>query len=163
MKIGQRLKLSDDVAGATLMAAGERGGVTRFDSIVFVWSDPIAGTSFPEFSSSFISLYNPATGSVLGMATVCGSSVYNILVIIGCSAIAGGELWLDWKPLIRDSTFYFITVRALITRSIGIRSSLDTRPDFFFVGDFFWRVHRPRPSRVGARSLRPLRRTDVAQ
>ena len=43
-----------------------------------------------------------------------GSSVYNILVIIGWSAIAGKDIMLDWKPLIRDSVFYFITIMYLI-------------------------------------------------
>ena len=44
-----------------------------------------------------------------------GSSVYNILVIIGWSAIAGKDILLDWKPLVRDSVFYFITIVFLIS------------------------------------------------
>jgi K+-dependent Na+/Ca+ exchanger-like protein len=44
-----------------------------------------------------------------------GSSVYNILVIIGWSAIAGKDILLDWKPLVRDSVFYFITIIFLIS------------------------------------------------
>lgn len=47
-------------------------------------------------------------------ATVVGSSVYNILVIIGWSAIAGKDILLDWKPLVRDSCFYFITIFFLL-------------------------------------------------
>jgi Ca2+/Na+ antiporter len=43
-----------------------------------------------------------------------GSSVYNILIIIGWSAIAGKDVLLDWKPLVRDSVFYFITIMFLI-------------------------------------------------
>ncbi len=40
--------------------------------------------------------------------------MYNILVIIGWSAIAGKDILLDWKPLVRDSVFYFITIIFLI-------------------------------------------------
>ena len=47
-------------------------------------------------------------------ATIVGSSVYNILIIIGWSAIAGKDIMLDWKPLVRDSVFYFITIMYLI-------------------------------------------------
>ena len=52
----------------------------------------------------------PATAQ----ATIVGSSVYNILIIIGWSAIAGKDIMLDWKPLVRDSVFYFITIMFLI-------------------------------------------------
>ena len=48
-----------------------------------------------------------------------GSSVYNILVIIGWSAIAGKDILLDWKPLFRDSLFYFITIIYLIVAFSG--------------------------------------------
>jgi len=41
--------------------------------------------------------------------------VYNILVIIGWSAIAGKDILLDWKPLVRDSCFYFITIIFLLS------------------------------------------------
>ena len=47
-------------------------------------------------------------------ATIVGSSVYNILIIIGWSAIAGKDIMLDWKPLVRDSCFYFTTIIYLI-------------------------------------------------
>ena len=91
--IGIRFQLSDDVNGATLMAAG---------------------SSMPEVFSSLMALLSTTTDNSLGMATVSGSSVYNILVIIGWSAIAGKDIMLDWKPLVRDSVFYFITIIYLI-------------------------------------------------
>lgn len=40
--------------------------------------------------------------------------MYNILIIIGWSAIAGKDVMLDWKPLLRDSLFYFITIIYLL-------------------------------------------------
>ena len=115
--LGEKFGLSDDVNGATLMAAG---------------------SSMPEVFSSFMALANSETDNSLGMvrcrraaapcarvrsprallrlqATIVGSSVYNILVIIGWSAIAGKDILLDWKPLVRDSVFYFITIIFLIS------------------------------------------------
>jgi K+-dependent Na+/Ca+ exchanger-like protein len=73
-----------------------------------------AGSSMPEVFSSLVSLFSASADNSLGMATVVGSSVYNILVIIGWSAIAGKDILLDWKPLFRDSLFYFITIIYLI-------------------------------------------------
>ena len=48
-----------------------------------------AGSSLPEVFSSFVALANPNTDNTLGMDTIVGSSVYNTLVIVGVSAIAG--------------------------------------------------------------------------
>lgn len=87
--LGSRFGLSEDVSGATLMAAG---------------------SSLPEVFSSFVALLNPNTDNTLGMDTIVGSSVYNTLVIVGASAIAAGDLMLDWKPLYRDIGFYYITI-----------------------------------------------------
>ena len=56
----------------------------------------------------------PLTSGARAQATVVGSSVYNILIIIGWSAVAGKDIMLDWKPLVRDSFFYFVTIFYLI-------------------------------------------------
>ena len=56
------LQLSDDVAGATFMAAG---------------------SSAPELASSAMSLLNPNAGSEIGVGTIVGSAIFNILIIIG--------------------------------------------------------------------------------
>lgn len=57
-----------------------------------------------------------------------GSSVYNVLIIIGWSAVAGKDIMLDWKPLVRDSFFYFVTIFYLIGAfsggAIGLTQSL---------------------------------------
>ena len=106
LAISAKFGLSDDVAGATLMAAG---------------------TSMPEFFSSLLSLFSKSADNSLGMATVVGSSVYNILIIIGWSAVAGKDIMLDWKPLTRDGLFYFVTIFYLIGSfsggSIGLLQS----------------------------------------
>jgi len=86
------LGLSPDVAGATFMAAG---------------------SSAPELASSFMGTF--ISKSDVGLGTIIGSAVFNILVIIGATAIVVGEtMQLDWKPLVRDNLFYMGSVILLI-------------------------------------------------
>nr|CAB3266163.1 sodium/potassium/calcium exchanger 2 [Phallusia mammillata] len=89
--ISERLNLSEDVAGATFMAAG---------------------SSAPEL---FTSVAGVGTGSDVGVGTIVGSAVFNLLVIIALtSALAGRVLQIDWRPLIRDSVFYGGSVMVFI-------------------------------------------------
>jgi K+-dependent Na+/Ca+ exchanger-like protein len=84
--------LSPDVAGATFMAAG---------------------SSAPELASSFMGTF--ISKSDVGLGTIIGSAVFNILIIIGATALVVGEtMQLDWKPLSRDCTFYMGSVVLLI-------------------------------------------------
>ena len=100
-KISERLGLSDDVAGATFMAAG---------------------SSAPELASSLMSLVNANASSSIGVGTIVGSAVFNILVIIGITVISVGDtLILDWKPLVRDCTFYGAAVIGIATTFTGGR------------------------------------------
>jgi len=92
--ISEKLKLSEDVAGATFMAAG---------------------SSAPELFSSMMALANPNASSEIGVGTIVGSAVFNVLVIIGVTAIfAGQTLYLDWKPVTRDCLFYAFAVSSII-------------------------------------------------
>ncbi|XP_052011012.1 sodium/potassium/calcium exchanger 3-like isoform X2 [Xyrauchen texanus] len=91
-KISENLHLSEDVAGATFMAAG---------------------SSAPELFTSLIGVF--ITKGDLGVGTIVGSAVFNILVIIGvCGIFAGQIISLTWWPLFRDSTYYILSVLALI-------------------------------------------------
>jgi len=93
-KISDALDLSEDVAGATFMAAG---------------------SSAPELFASLMSLLNPSADDSIGIATIVGSAVFNVLVIIGATgALAGKDLVLDWKPLARDALFYGVCVALLL-------------------------------------------------
>lgn len=86
------LGLSPDVAGATFMAAG---------------------SSAPELASSCMGTF--VSKSDVGLGTIIGSAVFNILIIIGATAIIVGEpMALDWKPLSRDTFFYCGSVTLLI-------------------------------------------------
>ncbi|MGH0171231.1 UNVERIFIED_CONTAM: hypothetical protein FKN15_064053 [Acipenser sinensis] len=91
-KISENLHLSEDVAGATFMAAG---------------------SSAPELFTSLIGVF--ITKGDLGVGTIVGSAVFNILVIIGvCGVFAGQTISLTWWSLFRDSVFYTFSVVALI-------------------------------------------------
>ncbi|XP_072515048.1 sodium/potassium/calcium exchanger 3 [Salminus brasiliensis] len=91
-KISENLQLSEDVAGATFMAAG---------------------SSAPELFTSLIGVF--ITKGDVGVGTIVGSAVFNILVIIGvCGIFAGQTVALTWWSLFRDSTYYILSVLALI-------------------------------------------------
>ncbi|XP_020778758.2 sodium/potassium/calcium exchanger 3 [Boleophthalmus pectinirostris] len=91
-KISENLQLSEDVAGATFMAAG---------------------SSAPELFTSLIGVF--ITKGDVGVGTIVGSAVFNILVIIGLSGIfAGQTVVLTWWSLFRDSMYYILSVLTLI-------------------------------------------------
>ncbi|OSX74511.1 hypothetical protein BU14_0286s0024 [Porphyra umbilicalis] len=101
-RICEQLRLSDDVAGATFLAAG---------------------SSAPELFTSLISVF--VTKDEVGVGTIVGSAVFNVLVIIGsAAALAGSVLHLDWRPLVRDSFFYFVFI-ALLFMSLVVTSRSD--------------------------------------
>ena len=90
--IAQSLKLSDDVAGATFMAAGG---------------------SAPEFFTSVVGVF--FAKNTVGFGTIVGSAVFNILFVISmCALLARTVLTLTWWPLFRDSIFYAIALSVLI-------------------------------------------------
>ncbi|XP_072237256.1 sodium/potassium/calcium exchanger 1-like [Leuresthes tenuis] len=90
--ITTKLEISDDVAGATFMAAGG---------------------SAPELFTSLIGVF--ISHSNVGIGTIVGSAVFNILFVIGMCAIFSREmLHLTWWPLFRDVTFYILDLIMLI-------------------------------------------------
>ncbi|XP_021100472.1 sodium/potassium/calcium exchanger 4 isoform X3 [Heterocephalus glaber] len=87
-----RLHLSEDVAGATFMAAG---------------------SSTPELFASVIGVF--ITHGDVGVGTIVGSAVFNILCIIGvCGLFAGQVVRLTWWAVCRDSAYYTLSVVVLI-------------------------------------------------
>lgn len=91
-KIAHRLHLSSDVAGATLMAVG---------------------SSAPELFTSLFAVLKPGAHANIGAGTIVGSAIFNILVIIGVSALFRA-VKLNWQPVIRDTLFYIGTIVALL-------------------------------------------------
>ena len=91
-RLSEELQLSEDVAGATFMAAG---------------------SSAPELFTSVIGVF--VAKSDIGIGTIVGSAVFNILVIIGaCGLFVKGDIHLSWWPLFRDSMFYLFTIICLL-------------------------------------------------
>uniref|UniRef100_A0A7M4ELQ9 Solute carrier family 24 member 4 n=1 Tax=Crocodylus porosus TaxID=8502 RepID=A0A7M4ELQ9_CROPO len=91
-KICEKLHLSEDVAGATFMAAG---------------------SSTPELFASVIGVF--ITHGDVGIGTIVGSAVFNILCIIGvCGIFAGQVVLLTWWAVFRDSVYYTLSVIILI-------------------------------------------------
>ncbi|KAH8289447.1 hypothetical protein KR054_005307, partial [Drosophila jambulina] len=93
-KICAALNMSNDVAGATFMAAA---------------------TSAPELFVNVIGTF--ITEGDIGVGTIVGSAVFNILAVAACCGIGAGmasTIPLDWWPLTRDSIAYGVTVAILI-------------------------------------------------
>jgi K+-dependent Na+/Ca+ exchanger-like protein len=90
--ISSRLKLSSDVAGATFMAAG---------------------SSAPELMVALLALFKVGEQQSIGAGTIVGSAIFNILVIIGASAIFK-KAYLTWQPVVRDILFYSISIVMLL-------------------------------------------------
>jgi hypothetical protein len=97
----------DDVAGATLIAAG---------------------ASSPEFMCTLVSLF--ITRSGLGLGTIVGSEVFNLLVISAGSLHAAEEreLRLARRVVLRDAGFYALSIAML-------RLALDDVREVYVVGD----------------------------
>ena len=90
--ISTSLGISDDVAGATFMAAGG---------------------SAPELFTSFLGVF--VAKSNVGFGTIVGSAVFNVLFVIGmCVIFSRGVLLLTWWPLVRDCVFYSLALGLLI-------------------------------------------------
>ena len=90
-QISNRLKLSSEVSGATFMAVG---------------------SSAPELFTSLIAVLRGG-GAELGAGTIVGSAIFNILVIIGASAMFKRAV-LTWQPVLRDLMFYCLTIVLLL-------------------------------------------------
>ena len=90
--ISNRLNLMPSVAGATLMAIG---------------------TSAPELSTSLYALFLPNSNPGLGVGTVIGSAIFQILVVIGFAAFVKTS-YLNWRPVLRDGAFYAFSIFLLI-------------------------------------------------
>ena len=88
--ISRRLKLSDEVAGASLMAIG---------------------SSAPELAIALVALFaSGGAHSDVGIGTIVGSAVFNILVITGVSAVVAGGLHVHAFAVRRDIIYYLISI-----------------------------------------------------
>lgn len=90
--IAHWFKMPPDVAGATLLALG---------------------TSAPEISTALIALLYEGANPATGIGTIVGSAIFQILVVIGFAATVRVSQ-LSWRPVLRDSIFYAVSVLLLI-------------------------------------------------
>lgn len=91
-KISKDLKLSSDAAGATLMAVG---------------------SSAPELFVALFAVLKPGDHQVIGIGSIVGSAIFNLLVIVGAVALVK-KTTLIKQPIIRDLIFYSLSVALLI-------------------------------------------------
>merc|ERR1719199_992529 len=92
--IVEKLQLSNDVAGATFMAAG---------------------SSAPELFTSLVATFLIVNEG--GVGTIVGSAIFNILVIVGATgfiACKDQSLKIWWYPLTRDCFFYMLSIVELM-------------------------------------------------
>lgn len=84
--------MNEDVVGATFMAAA---------------------ASSPELFINCVGTF--ITESDLGVGTVVGSAVFNVLAVPACCGLFSRQIIdLDWWPVTRDCIMYGISVIALI-------------------------------------------------
>ncbi|GMT10850.1 hypothetical protein PFISCL1PPCAC_2147, partial [Pristionchus fissidentatus] len=87
-----QLSISDDVAGATFMAAGG---------------------SAPEFFTSMFGVF--VAQDNVGIGTIVGSATFNILCVLAfCTLFSREILQLTWWPLFRDMSFYIFALFLLV-------------------------------------------------
>ncbi|KAH0619965.1 hypothetical protein JD844_014446 [Phrynosoma platyrhinos] len=94
--ISESLGLSQDVAGATFMAAG---------------------SSAPELVTAFLGVF--VTKGDIGVSTILGSAIYNLLgIAAACGLLSGMVSRLSCWPLFRDCLAYAISAAAVLAMII---------------------------------------------
>ncbi|XP_028561132.1 sodium/potassium/calcium exchanger 5 isoform X1 [Podarcis muralis] len=94
--ISDALGLSQDVAGATFMAAG---------------------SSAPELVTAFLGVF--VTKGDIGVSTILGSAIYNLLgICAACGLLSGMVSRLSCWPLFRDCLAYAVSAAAVLAMII---------------------------------------------
>ncbi len=91
--ISKKLRMSSDIAGATLMAAG---------------------SSAPELAVVIVSVMKSGNHLAIGVGTIVGSALFNLFVIVGVVMVLRNNAKLVWQPLVRDLVFYALSVILLV-------------------------------------------------
>ena len=91
--VAKRLDMPSDVAGASLMAVG---------------------SSAPELFIALTAVFRGGAHGQVGIGTIVGSAVFNILVITGVSALVAKELKIGKGSVERDIIFYLGSVGLLL-------------------------------------------------
>ncbi|MCP4180133.1 MAG: calcium/sodium antiporter [bacterium] len=92
-KLANKLKMSSDAAGATLMAVG---------------------SSAPELFVALFAVFHPdGNHEAIGVGNIVGSALFNILAIVGAAAIVRNSN-IAWQSVVRDLAFYAIAIGMLL-------------------------------------------------
>lgn len=91
-EIAVKLKMSHDAAGATLMAIG---------------------SSAPELFVALFAVLRPGSHETVGIGNIVGSALFNLLAIIGVSAIVK-KAKIAKQSVLRDLFFYAVAVGLLL-------------------------------------------------
>lgn len=92
-EIAQKFELPNNVAGASLMAIG---------------------SSAPELAIALLALFTKGgANSNVGIGTIVGSAVFNILIITGVSAIVRPAN-ITWRVVVRDVVMYLFSIGLLL-------------------------------------------------
>jgi len=112
--ISKKLRLSSDMAGSTLMASG---------------------SSAPELAVALFAIFMKGNHGDIGIGTIVGSALFNILVIIGVVMYIRRNAKLIWQPIFRDIVFYILAILLLAytfyTGEVSLLSSI------LLVGTYF--------------------------
>jgi len=108
-EIAKKLKLSSDAAGATLMAVG---------------------SSAPELFVAIIAVIKPGNHEQIGMGTIVGSAIFNLLVIAGVVGLIK-PFKVNWHIVLRDLLFYFVAV--LFLYSVFIDGNITLLEGILFI------------------------------
>jgi len=92
-QVAKRLEMPHDVAGASLMAIG---------------------SSAPELFIALTAIFVGSDHGSVGIGTIVGSAVFNILVITGASAVIVGDMKISKGAVERDIIVYLLSVGLLL-------------------------------------------------
>ncbi len=92
-QVSKRLALPNDVAGASLMAVG---------------------SSAPELFIAIIALIRGGEHADVGIGTIVGSAVFNVLVITGAAAVVAGNMAIKRGAVERDIIVYLVSIGLLL-------------------------------------------------
>jgi K+-dependent Na+/Ca+ exchanger-like protein len=111
--LSKKLRLSSDMAGSTLMAAG---------------------SSAPELAVALIAVFMKGGHEAIGVGTIVGSALFNILIITGIVMYIKRSSKLVWQPIFRDIIFYVLSI--LLLAYIFSQGEVDLFAGVLLVGTY---------------------------
>jgi K+-dependent Na+/Ca+ exchanger-like protein len=73
-----------------------------------------AGSSAPELAVALFAIFMAGNHEALGIGTIVGSALFNILLITGVVMYIRKSAKLIWQPILRDIIFYILSILLLV-------------------------------------------------